>query len=138
VPSGYDHLTAGTADLLWIDGMYIARGWSRELDKRVIWDNWVELRMPLAERVVWFDLFFDMVGRWDTPSEFNEFKIQDFLFGYGAGLRFSIPQFPIRLYMVKRFEVNDSGDVKMKSGPLFRDSLGMDFVFSIGYEIFNQ
>jgi outer membrane protein len=56
-----------------------------------------------------------MVGRWNTPSEFNEFKIQDFLFGYGAGLRFSIPQFPIRLYMVKRFEVNDSGDVKMKS-----------------------
>jgi len=138
VPSGYDHLTAGTADLLWIDGMYIARGWSRELDKRVIWDNWVELRMPLAERVVWFDLFFDMVGRWDTPSEFNEFKIQDFLFGYGGGLRFSIPQFPIRLYMVKRFEINDSGKVNMKSGPLFRDSLGMDFVFSIGYEIFNQ
>ena len=118
--------------------MYIARGWGRELDKRTIWDNWVELRMPLAEQVIWFDLFFDMVGRWDTPEAFQDFHIQDFLFGYGAGFRFTIPQFPIRIYMAKRFQVDKDGRVDMKRGPLFRDSLGMDFVFSIGYEIFNQ
>jgi outer membrane protein insertion porin family len=138
VPSGYNKLTAGTADLLWIDGMYIARGWPRELDKRTIWDNWLELRMPLAERILWFDIFFDMVGRWNTPEEFTNFKIQDFLFGYGAGIRFSIPQFPIRLYMAKRFRIDEAGNVDMKTGPLFRDTLGLDFVFSIGYEIFNQ
>ena len=138
VPSGYDRLNAGTADLLWVDGMYIARGWSRELDKRAIWDNWLELRMPLSEQIIWFDLFFDMVGRWDTPEEFSRFRIQDFLFGYGAGFRFTIPQFPIRIYMAKRFQFNEFGDIEMKRGPLFRDTLGMDFVFSIGYEIFNQ
>ena len=138
VPSGYNKLTAGTADLLWIDGMYIARGWPRELDKRTIWDNWLELRMPLTERILWFDIFFDMVGRWNTPEEFTNFKIQDFLFGYGAGIRFSIPQFPIRLYMAKRFRIDETGNVEMKTGPLFRDTLGLDFVFSIGYEIFNQ
>ncbi len=138
VPSKYNKLTAGTADLLWVDGMYIARGWPRELDKRTIWDNWVELRMPLAERILWFDIFFDMVGRWNTPEEFTNFKIQDFLFGYGAGIRFSIPQFPIRLYMAKRFRIDEAGNVEMQTGPLFRDTLGLDFVFSIGYEIFNQ
>jgi outer membrane protein insertion porin family len=137
-PAGYDRLTAGTADLLWIDGMYIARGWGRELDKRVIWDNWVELRMPLSEKIIWFDLFFDMVGRWNTPSEFGDFHIQDFLFGYGAGFRFSIPQFPIRFYVAKRFRVTDTGGVEFQRGSLFRDSAGLDFVFSIGYEIFNQ
>jgi outer membrane protein insertion porin family len=94
--------------------------------------------MPLAERILWFDIFFDMVGRWNTPEEFTNFKIQDFLFGYGAGIRFSIPQFPIRLYMAKRFRIDEAGNVDMKTGPLFRDTLGLDFVFSIGYEIFNQ
>jgi outer membrane protein insertion porin family len=138
VPKSYDRLTAGTADLLWVDGMYIARGWTRELDKRAIWDNWIELRMPLSEQLIWFDIFFDMVGRWDAPSDFTGFRKQDFLFGYGAGFRFTIPQFPIRIYMAKRFKYNEFGDIEMQSGPLFRDTLGMDFVFSIGYEIFNQ
>jgi outer membrane protein insertion porin family len=138
-PSGYNRLTAGTNDLLWVDGMYIARGWSRELDKRVIWDNWIELRMPLSERIVWFDLFFDMVGRWNTPDQFQEFTVQDFLFGLGAGFRFSIPQFPIRFYVAKRFlKDNIMGAANWQRGDLFRDSAGLDFVFSIGYEIFNQ
>jgi outer membrane protein insertion porin family len=138
-PSGYNRLTAGTNDLLWIDGMYLARGWSRELDKRVIWDNWIELRMPISERIVWFDLFFDMVGRWNTPDQFQEFTVQDFLFGLGAGFRFSIPQFPIRFYVAKRFlKDNILGAADWQQGSLFRDSAGLDFVFSIGYEIFNQ
>ena len=138
-PPGYNRLTAGTNELLWIDGMYVARGWKRELDKRVIWDNWVELRMPISEKIVWFDLFFDMVGRWNTPQQFKEFTAQDFLFGVGAGLRFSIPQFPIRFYVVKRFlKDNYFGSAIWQNGSLLRDSLGLDFVFSIGYEIFNQ
>ncbi|MDR1315401.1 MAG: outer membrane protein assembly factor BamA [Spirochaetales bacterium] len=138
-PAGYNRLTAGTYDLMLIDGMYIARGWSRELDKRVIWDNWIELRMPISERIVWFDLFFDMVGRWNTPDQFQEFTIQDFLFGLGAGFRFSIPQFPIRFYVAKRFlKDNILGAANWQRGSLFRDSAGLDFVFSIGYEIFNQ
>jgi outer membrane protein insertion porin family len=140
-PAGYDRLTAGTSDLLWIDGMYIARGWSRELDKRVIWDNWIELRMPLSEKIVWFDLFFDMVGRWNTPDKFKEFTVQDFLFGIGAGFRFSIPQFPIRFYVAKRFlKDHILGAANWQQGSFLRGTAGsgLDFVFSIGYEIFNQ
>jgi outer membrane protein insertion porin family len=94
--------------------------------------------MPLSEQIIWFDMFFDMVGRWNTPSDFTGLRKQDFLFGYGAGFRFTIPQFPIRIYMAKRFKFNEAGDIEMQTGPLFRDTLGMDFVFSIGYEIYNQ
>ncbi len=137
-PGNYSRLTAGTSDLLYVDGMYVARGWSIEYDLRSIWDNWAELRLPISEQILWLDFFFDAVGRWTTPRDFTNLRIQDFLFGYGWGLRFTIPQFPIRLYMAKRFSVDDNNDVVWRKGALFRDTLGMDFVFSIGYEIFNK
>lgn len=62
-------------------------------------------------------------------------KIDDFLFGFGAGIRFSIPQFPIRLYLAKRFKT-ENGRVVWQDGdfPLFGTSL--DFVISIGGDAF--
>jgi outer membrane protein insertion porin family len=64
---------------------------------------------------------------------FHDLTAEDFRFGYGAGLRFAIPQFPFRLSLVKRFRVVD-GEIQFEEGSLFRDSSrndsGLDFVLS--------
>jgi outer membrane protein insertion porin family len=130
VPQGYDRLE--TPSELYVDGMYIARGWSRK-SGRALWDNWLELRIPILPQIVWFDTFFDAAAIWDQPSMIGSLGIENMLFGFGAGIRFTIPQFPIRLYLSKRFKIED-GSVQWQEGNIFNDTL--DFVFAIGFEIY--
>ncbi|TVR59113.1 MAG: outer membrane protein assembly factor BamA [Spirochaetaceae bacterium] len=127
-----------STDLLFIDGMFTARGW-RQLDNRpltggrALWNNWVELRMPISEQIVWFDTFFDAAVMYDDPAEIAGFGIEDMLFSTGFGLRFTIPQLPIRLYLARRFTIEDGklvGDSRPGAG-LFQF---FDFVFAIGLD----
>ncbi len=136
VPGGYQTLETTTSDLLLIDGMYIGRGWPRETNGRVLWSNWLELRMPISEQILWLDGFFDAVALWDSPEDMASMSISDFRFGMGFGIRFTIPQFPIRLYLAKRFRFDSAGNWQWQDGQLFPDSLGLDFVFSIGSQLF--
>jgi outer membrane protein insertion porin family len=130
VPSGYDRLE--TPSELYIDGMYVARGWPQKSGK-ALWDNWLELRFPILPEIVWFDMFFDAAAIWNEPSNIGTIGIENMLFGFGGGLRFTIPQFPIRLYLAKRFKI-ENGSVRWQEGNIFNDSL--DFVFAIGFEIY--
>ncbi len=130
----------GTTDLLFIDGMFTARGWPRELDGKALWNNWIELRMPLAEQVIWFDQFLEATALYEERSDIGQLGIENMRFSLGAGLRFVIPQFPIRLYFTRRFLVDNNGNVEWQTGSLFnrnnREGRGWDFVFSIGTELF--
>ncbi len=130
-------------DLLATNQMFIARGWDPVTGGEALWNNWIELRTPIAEQVVWADAFFDAVRIWDDTEQIgqNDFRagLGEMLFGFGAGFRFTIPQFPIRLYLAKRFRITDAG-VAWQQGDLFNfnDSPtgGLDFVFSIGADLF--
>jgi outer membrane protein insertion porin family len=42
---------------------------------------------------------------WADANTFME----HFYFSFGAGIRFTIPQFPIRLYLARRFEYGPDG-----------------------------
>ncbi|MFP4362446.1 MAG: outer membrane protein assembly factor BamA [Spirochaetia bacterium] len=127
---------AETNDELYIDGMNTARGWDRRINGRSLWNNWIELRMPLAEQLVWLDGFFDCVGMWGSPEGvFTEMDVEDFLFDFGLGLRFTIPQFPIRLYLSKRFRI-DNGQVQWSEGTVLPGILDMDPVITIGLDLF--
>ncbi|WP_455383078.1 outer membrane protein assembly factor BamA [Salinispira pacifica] len=120
-------------DQLYIDGMTVGRGWPRTAGQ-ALWDNWVELRMPLAPQVIWFDMFFEGASLWDSYRNINMGDINNFDFSFGAGFRFVIPQFPIRLYIAKRFKFVD-GHFEWVQGGLFNAGSptgGVDFVFSIG------
>ncbi|MFW5806295.1 MAG: hypothetical protein ACOCWU_01380, partial [Spirochaetota bacterium] len=68
-----------------------------------------------------------------------ELGVDNMLFSFGTGFRFVIPQFPIRIYLARRFTVED-GDVQWQTGSLFNPDnepgRGMEFVFSIGTELF--
>ncbi len=134
-------------DLLRINGFFNARGWPFESGGSALWNNWIELRMPLAEQVIWWDTFFEMATLrgfdndevWNTRERLNDLEWQDWKFTIGSGIRFVIPQFPIRLYLAKRFQVGPDGEIDWQQGNLFSgddENAGLDLVFSIGAEFF--
>jgi len=122
------------ASKLAVDGMFTGRGWSNEYRNKglMLWENWVELRFPVVPGILAFDLFFDFAG---VEGSDNKFIIDDLRFSYGGGLRFTIPQFPFRLSLAKRFSFKD-GKFIWERGALFGNSsnpdpaLGMDLVIS--------
>ncbi|NBF41834.1 MAG: outer membrane protein assembly factor BamA [Spirochaetes bacterium] len=130
---------ATTSNLLFIDGMFNARGWDRRVDGEALWYNWLEFRMPLAEQVIWWDQFFDAAALWQNRDDMGELGVENMLFSFGTGFRFTIPQFPIRIYLARRFTIED-GDIVWQTGGLFNpdneQGRGMEFVFSIGTELF--
>jgi outer membrane protein insertion porin family len=131
-----------------IDGMFIGRGWvSERIRSRgfALWENWAELRIPLVPNFLAFDIFFDadMVPNLSsdgpkTPEEFFDHQvIEDWRFGFGAGFRFTMPQFPLRFLFAKRFKVED-GVVKWQRGNMggSGDTDGIDFVISFALTTF--
>ncbi|MCL2792615.1 MAG: outer membrane protein assembly factor BamA [Spirochaetaceae bacterium] len=116
-----------TEDMLYIDGLTMARGWERRFDGQALWDNWIELRIPIMARFIWWDFFYSATGMWEERAAIKKFGLDDFLFSLGGGLRLTIPGMPIGFYFVKRHRFED-GKVVWYDGPLFSNSLGLDFV----------
>jgi outer membrane protein insertion porin family len=127
--------TAITTDMLYIDGWNIARGWPLVQNLKALWDNRLELRMPISEQLLWGVLFMDAVAGYPEIRDMARMNIDDFNFGFGAGIRFSIPQFPIRLYLAKRFKT-EYGQVVWQNGDLPFFGTSVDFVISIGGDTF--
>lgn len=119
-----------------IDGMFVGRGWYSESTNYGLsmWNNWLEIRSPLAPGVLSFDWFLDAVAVKDTPRDlFYSLDIEDFRFSLGGGFRFAIPQFPFRFSLAKRFRVVDDR-IQWMTGSLWNDGnkegAGLDFVLS--------
>ncbi|MDR1900519.1 MAG: outer membrane protein assembly factor BamA [Treponema sp.] len=118
-----------------VDGMFIGRGWSNEYNRKglALWENWAELRFPIVPNILAWDFFFDAAAVKETPEKFfKSFSIDDMRFSFGGGLRFSIPQFPFRFSLAKRFRT-EGGDFKWVRGAIGSNSnpaSGIDFVIS--------
>jgi outer membrane protein insertion porin family len=131
------------ANKLAIDGIFVGRGWSGAYRDKglLLFDSWLELRFPLINGILAFDIFFDVAGIESTPGYYfgedsdgkRNFTAENLRFSYGAGFRFTMPQLPIRLSLAKRFKIVD-GQVELQPGAIFGDpsnpALGMDIVFS--------
>ena len=119
--------------LLRTNSMTVARGWPARSNGQALFNSWIELRMPLAEKILWFDMYTEAV-RITEDREIFAPGFDNWLFGFGAGLRFTIQQFPFRIYLSKRFRVED-GAVKWQGGNLFADPAnaesGVDLIFAI-------
>ncbi len=122
-------------DLVYIDGMRVARGWGQATGQ-VLWDNKLEIRMPIAKEVVWAVLFMDYVGLWGSRDNLTTMSLDNFLGTLGLGIRFTITQFPIRIYLGKRFRI-ENGQWTWQAGRL-GDPAGFsfDFIVSLGGDIF--
>ena len=110
------------ASQLAVDGMFIGRGWTSEFRRKgfALWENWAEIRVPLAPGILAWDFFFDAAGIKRTPAAlFTEFFSDDgslsdsdtffMRFSVGGGFRFTIPQFPFRFSLARRFIYRDGG-----------------------------
>ena len=127
---------------LYIDGMTVGRGWSQlYVYGGALWDNKLELRMPLAKDVVWLASFFDAAALLNAPADLSTlFADQNspfggFRFSYGIGLRFTIPQFPLRFYLARGFQIQN-GRVVPKPGELNLGGFTFSFVISLGGDTF--
>ena len=126
-----------------VDGMFIGRGWSIEYRNKglLLLDNWIELRFPLVYGILAFDFFFDIAGVETTQGYYfgkdnngkPNFTYENLRFSLGGGFRFTLPQFPFRLSLAKRFKVVDD-EVQWQRGALFADknrgNSGVDLVIS--------
>lgn len=121
-------------DLLLIDGIRNARGWDPIRGGRARWENSLELRVPIDPRVLWAVTFLDGAVLWPRLERMT-LSLDQFHFSMGAGLRFAIPQFPIRLYFANTFRITDQ-----PQGP--EDTLEIfsleewKFVISLGGDVF--
>ncbi|MDR2900661.1 MAG: outer membrane protein assembly factor BamA [Treponema sp.] len=120
---------------LYVDGMFNARGWTNDRLNRglALWENWAEIRVPLVPGLIALDTFFDMAAVAPSPEEFfTSFSADQLRFSFGIGARFTIPQFPFRIMLAKRFKVVD-GLVEWQTGninPGNTPGCGVDFVIS--------
>jgi outer membrane protein insertion porin family len=144
--------TVEEANKLAVDGMFIGRGWSNEYRVKglALWESWVELRFPIVQGLLALDLFFDAAGveassggmegyYFGVNSEGRKnFRMENMRFSFGGGLRFTLPQFPFRFSLAKRFRVVD-GQFTWEPGTIFRNAdkpgSGIDPVisFAIAY-----
>ena len=154
VPDGFRNLEADSSDLLVIDGTRVARGWDPITEGHALWESKIELRTPIAEEIVWGVAFFDSAVMWrrdDTRCgaaatlvcpqpgvlDLSTASLDDYYFSVGAGFRFAIPQFPIRIYLAKGFQFDDDGTYQPKPGSwILGDDFSLDFVISLGGEVF--
>ena len=136
VPAGEDTLaTDGHTDLLALDGIRVARGWDIVRGGRARWENSAEIRVPIDPRLLWAVLFGDAAVLWPELADIEATALEDFHFSLGAGLRFAIPQFPIRLYFANTFKIVDEPERPDETLDLF--SLDeWKFVISLGGDVF--
>ncbi len=124
--------TSTSSEYLRIDGTFVGRGWSGTkslygYDGIGLWENWLELRIPVVPGVLSFDSFLDAAALLQKDggllnvagavtktsssgaSGWSGLSAENFAFSFGMGLRFAIPQFPFRLYFAKTFYAGDAG-----------------------------
>ncbi len=119
---------------LFIDGMMVGRGW-RDLgpagEGNVLQNNWIEFRWPLAQGIISFDFFFDAVAIKNDLTDLKTLSINDYYFSFGPGLRFALPQFPLRFLLSNTFRSKDGR-------PYWRNGKGPDWRFTISINIPNM
>jgi len=123
----------GDESKLSIDGMFTGRGWMTlgvAGKGNVLVNHWLEFRWPLAHGILSFDFFLDAAAVKKDLADLKTFSINDYYMSFGPGLRFVIPQFPLRLMFANTF--------KPENGKLvWGNGKGADWRFVLSFSIPN-
>ena len=87
--------------------------------------------MPLAPNILAFDFFFEAAAIKPTVQDFGKLTINDYYFSFGPGLRFLLPQFPLRLMFANTFRSD-------KGKPYWSNGKGPDWRFVISFNMPNN
>jgi len=118
-------LGATKYEMLYIDGMTIARGHSIITGQSFLWDNMLEISYPLAKDLLNAEAFVSATAIADSISKIGS---SDWYYSAGAGLRLKISGFPLGLYLVKTATYTSSTKkFAWTDGPI----LGMNLVLAI-------
>ena len=131
VPTGKNPI--GYGNRLYIDGAFNGRGWYAAGESgmgNVMQSNWIEFRWPLAHNILSFDFFFDAIAVKPDLKSLSTLSLNDYYFSFGPGLRFSIPQFPLRLMFANTFKSVDGK-------PVWGNGKGADWRFVLSFNIPN-
>jgi len=132
-------------DGFYIDGMFVARGWEPNSGYRYLWDNTLQFIFPIVPNILAFDIFLDAVGTWvakdgktKSSNALLKMHINDWRFSLGGGLRFANPQFPIGIYLVKKFRWDIDGNINWNPEPHLTEfrNLNMDLVIAFKLDIY--
>jgi len=118
---------------LTVDGMFNGRGWYNAGaggQGDVMQNNWIEFRMPLAQGIISFDFFFEAIAIKEDLKSLSSLSINDYFFSFGPGVRFTLPQFPLRLMFANTFRSN-------KGKPYWGNGKGADWKFVLSFNIPN-
>ena len=139
-PLGGDngYIVAQPKDLLYMDGMVNGRGWSSSQSGYSFFSNSLELRMPILEQLLWFDLFADAVAFTGESNRIftKPLSMDQFIFSVGGGIRVSNPQLPLSFYFSKPFKIDSNGAMSSPKGDGIFGDWDLKFVLSLGTESF--
>ncbi len=92
-------LGATKYEMLYIDGMTIARGHDTITDQSFLWDNMLEISYQLVDNVIQAEMFASATGIVGDLEDFSSGL--NWYFAAGAGIKLKISGFPLGLYLVK-------------------------------------
>lgn len=129
---------------LYIDGMFNGRGWqiynAADGRGRALWNNTVELRMPLIPNIISLDYFFDASCIKKTPDDFfsDIDNMNDWYFSFGPSIRCTMQQFPLRLLFVSNFKMEDNEFTWRDNDGDIVDSFSDSFHFVLSFTMTNR
>ena len=138
VLAGYTGLSAviptytgvSDANCVYIDGMLNGRGWTDAYAKAkgmLMLSNRLEIRFPVVPGIIGIDGFWDAAAVKPSHTDLFNFKLEDFYFSYGPGIRFLLQQLPLHLMFAWRYRV-------VNGQPKFDDN---PFQFVLSFNIVN-
>ena len=111
-------------EMLYIDGMTIARGFETIADQVFLWDNTIEISYPIAENVIQAEAFISATGITSNLDTITSGL--NWYFATGAGIKLKISGFPLGLYLVKNatytLDSSGNGTFSWRGGSYFHGS----------------
>ena len=134
--------TIKPSNQLYIDGMFNGRGWNvynADIGRgNLMWNNSVELRMPVVAGVFSFDLWFDAAVIKDNARDlFTDINESDWFFSFGPSIRLTISQFPLRFLFSNRFKI-ENGQVVFKNQTCTGNSEHWYPDFTLSFNLINR